>query len=128
VGISAFLIHSLVFVLGGGSVVLSLLHPLTPKNRIGKPIEIKKTNRPKFDCDCIVVLFFLGLFTFLVNFNEIKDYPFGGSIVSVYRKGYSTKSHASCTRQCPDPSYRATYCRNVIIYKIFRICQGGTVQ
>jgi hypothetical protein len=48
----------------------------------------------------------------------------GGSINSVFRKEYSTKSHASFTRLCPDPSYRATYHRNSIIYKIFRICQG----
>jgi hypothetical protein len=31
---------------------------------------------------------------------------------------------AACTFECPVPSYRATYFRNVIIYKIFRICQG----
>jgi hypothetical protein len=50
---------------------------------------------------------------------------FGGSINSVFRKEYSTKSHVSCTRLCPVLPYRATYYRNIIIYKILRICQEG---
>jgi hypothetical protein len=37
------------------------------------------------------------------------DHPFGGSIDSIYRKEFSTKSHVSCTGVCPGPSYRATY-------------------
>ena len=54
------------------------------------------------------------------------DHPLGGNISSVFRKEYPTKSHVSCTRRCPVPSYRATYYRNGIIYKILRICQGDT--
>ena len=64
-----------------------------------------------------------------VKTNKEIVYPdysssFGGSINTVFRKEYSTKSHVSFTGICPGPSYRATYYRNIIIYEIFMICQG----
>jgi len=61
--------------------------------------------------------------------NTIVYPDFKSSILGEYqysiKEGVSSKSFVSCLIVCPAPTYRATYHRNNIIYKIFRICQGG---